>query len=154
MALLLFRHCLLSSCHLSATFSTKTCFALPECTLNLNMYRFKIYTIYLCHQFSELFENGRTSGDTNMCNIWNTGPKSYTISIEQNMLYQGRRGGYALDKFTSIKFKISNLWLLLMLVCVISEKPCQIARPNHYNRTKCAVSTRFNIGNIRKISTR
>ena len=40
----------------------------------------------------------------------------------------GFREGYALKIFNSTKFKMADLQPLLTLLCVISGKPCQIAR--------------------------
>ena len=40
------------------------------------------------------------------------------------------QGGYAMQNFNLIKFKMANLRPLLTITCVISEKLCQIAGPS------------------------
>ena len=58
----------------------------------------------------------------------------------------GFREGYALKKFNSIKLNMTSLRPLLTLLCVISEKPCQLAGPLLAYITKCAVSGRPSLG--------
>ena len=67
-----------------------------------------------------------------MRDIWKTLPDSRTIAIEQMCGFRGGGGGggvYALKNGKSIKFKMAALPPLLTLICVISGKPCQMARP-------------------------
>ena len=64
--------------------------------------------------------------DFNMLNNWKIRPDSYTTTMEQNVQFQV---GIYHEKFNLIKFKMADLWPLLTPICVITGKPCQIARP-------------------------
>ena len=58
-------------------------------------------------------------------------PDILTISIEQNMRFQG---GICPEKFQLDQIQMADLWPLLSLIWVISGKPCQIARPSLQNK--------------------
>ena len=51
--------------------------------------------------------------------------------MEQNVLLQE---GYALKSFNTIKLKMVDWRPLLTVICVISKKPCYIARPLLQNK--------------------
>ena len=67
----------------------------------------------------------------NMRNIWKSRPDSLTITIEQNVQLQV---GYTMKKINLIKLKMADLWQLWTSICVITGKPCQIARPLLLNK--------------------
>ena len=75
-------------------------------------------------------QNGQLSAKIicNMPDIGQTITDSYTKPLYQNVWFQVEISS---ENFNSIKFKMAEYWPWLTLVCVISDKPCQIAGPLH-----------------------